>query len=365
MVQNLQIILGAAPFLPAVAEAVVGQAKARRREQIVAVSVMRERTGFADQRVDHVPIVHRRTIPTDQSRQRVDVLVGVPDFHAVGEQPGFDLFTDQAAMHGIDVAVDVNQAAAVHATRHLQTRRQPLIGQVLERRQLLGEAVTATRVANLHQVVQEIHILRPAGEIATATQQQRLIDGGFEVPMRRFRVAVLVRLPRVDALARHAVMGQQIAIARLELACRRQVVHGGTQAVATVPPWHAAEFPERILQTVGQGFERLGGTERHRLPVRIGQHEVVHQVVEHLAAKKIPLEICLSSNLRTGAVKSLAEHPVRRLYDAGVPIILNTDDPAMFDCTLTSEYQLAAREFGFTEEELAGIAENSLRYAFQ
>jgi adenosine deaminase/aminodeoxyfutalosine deaminase len=88
-------------------------------------------------------------------------------------------------------------------------------------------------------------------------------------------------------------------------------------------------------------------------------------LVEHLAAKKIPLEICISSNLRTGAVATLAEHPVRRLYDAGVPVILNTDDPAMFECTLTSEYALAASEFGFSEDELKGIAANSLAYAFK
>ena len=88
-------------------------------------------------------------------------------------------------------------------------------------------------------------------------------------------------------------------------------------------------------------------------------------LVEHLAAKKIPLEICISSNLRTGAVATLAAHPVRSLYDAGVPVTLNTDDPAMFECTLTSEYALASREFGFSEEELEGIAANSLAYAFK
>jgi aminodeoxyfutalosine deaminase len=88
-------------------------------------------------------------------------------------------------------------------------------------------------------------------------------------------------------------------------------------------------------------------------------------LVAHLAAKNIPLEICITSNLRTGAVATLAEHPVRRLYDAGVPIILNTDDPAMFECTLVSEYALAAREFGFSEEELKRIAANSLAYAFE
>ena len=66
-----------------------------------------------------------------------------------------------------------------------------------------------------------------------------------------------------------------------------------------------------------------------------------------------------------GAVPSLAAHPVRRLYDAGVPIVLNSDDPALFGCTLTSEFELAAREFGFTEDELAGLTRNAFRYAFE
>ena len=88
------------------------------------------------------------------------------------------------------------------------------------------------------------------------------------------------------------------------------------------------------------------------------------KLVAHLQEQHIPLEICISSNVRTGAVASLAEHPVRRLFHAGVPIILNTDDPALFACTLDSEYELAARAFEFTPEELASIAANSRRYAF-
>ena len=88
------------------------------------------------------------------------------------------------------------------------------------------------------------------------------------------------------------------------------------------------------------------------------------RLMEHLRARQIPLEICITSNVRTSAVPSLAEHPVRKLFDAGVPIILNTDDPALFECTLSSEYELATRVFGFTTEELSRIAGNSLRYAF-
>jgi adenosine deaminase len=63
-------------------------------------------------------------------------------------------------------------------------------------------------------------------------------------------------------------------------------------------------------------------------------------------------------------VKSVADHPVRKLFDAGVPIILNTDDPALFGCTLTSEYELARTAFGFTQAELDELAKNSFRYAF-
>ena len=59
---------------------------------------------------------------------------------------------------------------------------------------------------------------------------------------------------------------------------------------------------------------------------------------------EFPSSVCITSNLRTGAVSSLAAHPVRRLYDAGVSITLNSDDPALFPgCTLASEYELAAR----------------------
>ena len=121
MVQDLQVVLGADPFV-ALAEPVVSQAKASRREQIVAVRILCERARLADQRVDDVPIVHRVAIATHQTRQRVDVLVRVPDLDAVGEEPRFDPFLDEPAVYRIRVAVNVNQTAGVDAAPHLQTR---------------------------------------------------------------------------------------------------------------------------------------------------------------------------------------------------------------------------------------------------
>ncbi len=120
---------------------------------------------------------------------------------------------------------------------------------------------------------------------------------------------------------------------------------------------HAGETtgPRSVWEALDIGAERIGHGIRAIEDPRL---------VEHLRDRRIPLEVCITSNLRTGAVASLKEHPVRKLYDAGVPVILNTDDPALFECTLTSEYALAAREFRFTEDELAGIAANALRFAF-
>ena len=230
-----------------------------------------------------MPVIHRVPVAAHQARQRVDVLVRVPDLDAVGEEPCFDPLLDQPAMHRIRVAVNVNQAASVHAAPHLQARRQPRVGQVPDRRDFLGEAVGAARVPRRRDLLQERDVLLALSERAAAAEQQRLIDRGLEVTVRRLRVAVLVSLPRVDPLTRHAVMREQVAIPGLELTPLRMVVHGRGQRITAVLPWHAAQFPQRVLQAVGQRLERLRRAQRHRLPVRVGQHEVVHHVIEPLA----------------------------------------------------------------------------------
>ena len=88
------------------------------------------------------------------------------------------------------------------------------------------------------------------------------------------------------------------------------------------------------------------------------------RLLAHLRHKQVPLEVCISSNLRTGAVASLEEHPVRRLFDAGVPITLSTDDPALFACSLEGEFAIARDRLGFAPAELRLIQENSFLFGF-
>ncbi len=88
------------------------------------------------------------------------------------------------------------------------------------------------------------------------------------------------------------------------------------------------------------------------------------ELVEELSRRQIPVEICITSNLRTGVCSAIAEHPVRRYFDQGIMITLNSDDPAMFGTTLAGEYQLAQDAFGFTDEHLRELARNSFEASF-
>ena len=120
---------------------------------------------------------------------------------------------------------------------------------------------------------------------------------------------------------------------------------------------HAGESvgPESIWGALNIGAERIG----HGLTA-IEDPELI----EVLAQRQVPVEICITSNVRTGCCHQLIQHPVRSYFDAGLLVTLNSDDPAMFLSDLEDEYTLARNTFGFTDEHLRELAANSIEASF-
>ncbi len=88
-------------------------------------------------------------------------------------------------------------------------------------------------------------------------------------------------------------------------------------------------------------------------------------LVQELISRNVTLEICPTSNIL--AVKEYPDftsHPLRRLYDAGVSVSLNSDDPGLFGTSIGREYQIAHDEFGFTVDELKQVTRNAIRASF-
>ncbi len=131
---------------------------------------------------------------------------------------------------------------------------------------------------------------------------------------------------------------------------------------------HARENGLRLTVHAGEtvGPESIWGALRELKADRIGHglHAIDDpELVRFLAENQVPVEVCISSNVLTGCT-TLEQHPVRKLFDAGVLVMLNTDDPEMFHTTLNREYQIAQDMFGFSDDELRQLAENSFRAAF-
>lgn len=120
---------------------------------------------------------------------------------------------------------------------------------------------------------------------------------------------------------------------------------------------HAGESvgPESIWAALNIGAERIGH----------GLHAIEdRELMETLAERQIPVEVCISSNIRTGCCRKLEEHPVKKMFDAGLMVTLNSDDPPMFGTSLAREYQLAQDVFGFTNDQLRELARNSFEASF-
>jgi aminodeoxyfutalosine deaminase len=115
------------------------------------------------------------------------------------------------------------------------------------------------------------------------------------------------------------------------------------------------EGPASIWSAINIGAERIG----HGLAAQYDP-----QLLEVLAQKQIPIEINVTSNIRTGCCPSFDEHPLRRYFDSGLMVTINSDDPPMFGANLLDEYILAQSRFGFSLDQMRELAANAVEASF-
>jgi aminodeoxyfutalosine deaminase len=113
-------------------------------------------------------------------------------------------------------------------------------------------------------------------------------------------------------------------------------------------------------QTVWDALEQLGA-ERIGHGTSSVQDE---KLVAHLVEQQIPLEVCPTSNIATRAVDILENHPVKEMYDAGVFVTINSDDPPMFNTTLNQEYEIAAGLLDLDRAGITVLAKNAVQASF-
>ncbi|MCW3844688.1 adenosine deaminase [Micromonospora yasonensis] len=159
---------------------------------------------------------------------------------------------------------------------------------------------------------------------------------------------------RPDGLIAFGLGGPEIGVPRPQF--KPYFDQARAAGLRSVP--HAGETtgPETIWDALRElGAERIG----HGIAAVLDP-----ELMTYLAERRIPLEVCPTSNVRTRAVATIEEHPLRQLVEAGLLVTINSDDPPMFGTTLNDEYAVAARLLDLGPEGVAGLARAAVTAAF-
>jgi hypothetical protein len=265
--------------------------------------------------------------PAPQPRQLFHPLPAIPDLDPLSVESGLDPLADQPAGHRIRVPLDVDRAAAVYAHGPPLARLQTPGRQRPQQRPFLRQPPLPIGVELPEQSPQERLVGRSALEVPAAPQHQGLVQRPLELAVALLDVAVLMGLRRLDRLARQAVVPQQGPVTLGEGGPFRPRRHGGGQAVRAVAAGHTAQFPEGVLQPFAEALVALGEADSARLPVRVGQHEMVDQVVEREAGER---------HAQVGAVREIARRQAARVMHLGEKHLLgrSLQGPPSFDVPL-------------------------------
>ena len=203
----------------------------------------------------------------------------------------------------------MDRAAAVHPHLPPLARLQAPRRQRLQLGHFLRQTRLPPGIELREELTQERLVGTAAVEVPAAPQQQRLVQSTLELAVALLDVTVLIALARLDGLRLQAVVAQQSLVALLEgFRPGNARLDGRSQPVGTMHLRHAAEFPQGVLQPLAEALQALRDTDRAGLPVRVGQHEVVDQVLERRA---------VDGHAQVGAVREVAGTKPARIMDLG------------------------------------------------
>jgi len=190
-----------------------------------------------------------------------------------------------------------------------------------------------------------------------------------EIPMRAKLIVILSR-----------TYGPETARVEMEAAIR----HRDRGVVAADLAGDEAGFPGELfiehfralrdagLHVIAHAGEADGAESVRQAVLELGAERIGHgiraiddpAVMDLLAERCIPLEVCPTSNVQTSTVPSYREHPLGRFLERGLRATLNTDDPSISGIDLAHEYRVAREEMGLSEEDLRTLQENAVGAAF-
>ena len=239
------------------------------------------------------------------------------------------------------VAFELAEDAAVDGVRYLEVRYAPVLN--------TREGLT------LEQAVEA-----PLRGLARAEREHGVVGRVIVCSLRHMPLSVSQELAELAVAYRHhGVVGFDLAGGEV-----------GNPARAHAPAFEYARSHD-LPCTCHAGEGDDASSVREAIHV-CGAHRIGHatrliedtSLTDYCNDRRIPLEICLTSNVQTRAARSYATHPFREYFNRGLNVVLNTDNRLMSGTTLTDEYVHAAQSLEFTFDELAEVALNGFESAF-
>lgn len=149
---------------------------------------------------------------------------------------------------------------------------------------------------------------------------------------------------------------------------------GGSEQEFPADPYAALyhEAKKRGFKLTAHAGEVMGAESIWAVVEKLGVERVGHgvrayqdpQLVSLLKERQIPLEMCVMSNVRTGVCRSIEAHPIKQYYQQGLMVTVNSDDPTMFNTSISEEYLVLVQKLGFTIRDLKCLSMNSIDASF-